>query len=76
MGRKQIDRDYPHQVEIVIPPGGLGQTLDALHAWAMRAGLDYKTRSVRFPVDAMRWCFREAAAAEAFRKCWADGRPV
>lgn len=76
MGRKQIDREYPHQVEIAIPPGGLGRTLDTLHAWAMGADLDYKTRSVRFPVDAMRWCFRDEASAEAFRKIWEDRRPA
>ena len=26
----------------------------------------------RFPVDTMRWCFRDEASAEAFGRVWAD----
>lgn len=73
IGRRQIDREYPHQVEIAIPPGGLGTTLNELHGWAKQAGIDYRTRSVnRFPVEAMRWCFRDEATAEAFRVLWSS----
>jgi hypothetical protein len=28
---RQIDRGYPHQVEIAIPEGGLGTLLNAMH---------------------------------------------
>ena len=65
--RRHIDRDYSYQVEIVVPEGGLGTRLDEMHAWAMERGLDYQTRSAgRFPVEAMRFCFRDADVAQAF----------
>jgi hypothetical protein len=28
---RQVDRDFPHQVEIAIPDGGLGSQLNASH---------------------------------------------
>ena len=36
--RRHIDRDYPYQVEIVVPAGGLGTCLDEMGAWAMEHG--------------------------------------
>ena len=35
---RQIDRDLPHQVEVPIPPGGLGRRLDAMHDLARELG--------------------------------------
>lgn len=66
--RAQIDREYPYQVEIVIPPGGLGRRLDEMHRFC--AGLaDYRTRGARKgAVDACRWCFAEASPGEAFQR--------
>jgi hypothetical protein len=32
----QVDRDYPHQVEIAIPSGGLGPLLNAMHDFLPR----------------------------------------
>ncbi len=37
--RRHIDRDYPYQVEIVVPQGGLGTKLDQMHAWALERTL-------------------------------------
>ena len=66
--RRHIDRDYPFQVEIVVSEGGLGQRLDQMHAWALERSPDYQTRSAgRFPVEAMRFCFRDAEVAQAFK---------
>ncbi len=65
---RHIDRDYPFQVEIIVPEGGLGTRLDQMHAWAARCCPDYQTRSAgRFPVEMMRFCFQDADAAKAFK---------
>lgn len=74
--RQHIDRDYPFQVEIVIREGGLGTRLDEMHAWASEHAPDYQTRSAsRFPVEAMRFCFRDAEMARAFKADF-GGTPV
>lgn len=62
---RRTDQEYPEQVEIVVEYPGLGQRLNAMHAWC--APFDYRTRSVnRYPVHAMRWCFRDSSAADDF----------
>jgi hypothetical protein len=66
----QIDRDYPHQVEIKVLAGGLGTRLNAMHD-ACR-GVDYQTRGigkkhVETGVDGERFCFKTAAQADAFQ---------
>ena len=69
LSRSQIDREYAYQVEIEIPEGGLGQRLTAMHAWALEHARDYQTRSAgQYPHEAVRWCFRDAKAADAFRR--------
>jgi hypothetical protein len=66
---RQVDRDYPHQVEIAVPPGGLGVRLNEMHD-ACR-GIDYATRGIgrkRIETgrDAVRFCSNSAEAADAF----------
>ncbi len=71
--RRGIDRDWPHQVEIPIPPGGLGQRLDAMHDWCHLRKVDYKTRSVRGTGagdEAVRWCFKTKSMAVLFQAEW------
>jgi hypothetical protein len=36
---KSIEREFPHVVEIVVPPGGLGRRLDAMHAFHTKRGI-------------------------------------
>ena len=71
---RHIDREFPHQVEVKIPEGGLGMRLNAMHDWAkLRAGEDYRTRSVRGTGggdQAMRWCFRSPDLAAVFAAEW------
>lgn len=72
-GPRAIDRAFPHQVAIPIPPGGLGSDLNTMHRWAQaQAGEGYRTRSLRGPQggDAMLWCFRSAGDADAFRRAF------
>jgi hypothetical protein len=36
---KLIERDFPHIVEVVVPPGGLGTKLDAMYAFHTQHGI-------------------------------------
>ena len=36
---KAVEQDFPHFVEIVVPPGGLGSRLDAMYAFHERRGI-------------------------------------
>ena len=36
------ERNFPHIVEIVVPPGGLGKTLDAMYDFHFRHGIQAK----------------------------------
>jgi hypothetical protein len=33
-----IERDFPHHVEVIVPLGGLGTRLDAMHDWQRTKG--------------------------------------
>ena len=39
MSPKTIERDFPHVVEIAVPPGGLGAQLDAMHYFHEARGI-------------------------------------
>lgn len=56
--KRQVDRNYRHQVAIRIPLGGLGASLTAMHAFTDALTPDYKTRPDRRDVgDFTRFCF-------------------
>jgi hypothetical protein len=62
------ERDFPNIVEIVVPLGGLGRRLDTMHAWHSRRHLPPRHGRSRREGDrdTIRWCFAEAAIAQAF----------
>lgn len=63
----QIDRQWPHQVEIFVPPLGLGNVLNDLHQCAAALDARYKTRSRTAGTDHfVRFCFSTAEAARIF----------
>jgi hypothetical protein len=67
---RQVDRDYPHQVEIAIPSGGLRPLLNAMHDFCR--GADFRTRGIGIKRpetgrDGVRFCFKAREPAEAFR---------
>jgi hypothetical protein len=72
---RMIDREFPYQIEIMIPEGGLSFALEAVHAFCR--ALDYKTRDVgrlrriELGDDAMRWCFRQLRMPQRFRRAMA-----
>lgn len=63
----QIDREWPHQVEIAVPPLGLGSQLNDLHTTAAEIDPAYRTRSRTEGTEHfIRFCFRSAEASAAF----------
>ncbi len=72
----QIDRDWPYQVEIPVPPLGLGGRLNDLHAEASTVDAEYRTRSRTDGAEHfIRFCFRSSRAATDFR-VRSGGSPV
>jgi hypothetical protein len=68
-----IDHDYPHQVEIEIPDGGLGKRYDAMTALCRAREYPHVTRGIgklriQRGRDAMRWCFTDPAHADDFQQ--------
>ena len=69
-GPRQIDRDYPHQVEIEVPGDGLGTRLNAMHEAC--GGVDYRTRGIGKRLmetgrDGIRFCFKTPELADEFQ---------
>jgi hypothetical protein len=62
------ERDFPNIVEIVVPLGGLGRRLDAMHEWHAARALSVRHGRSRHEGDGdiIRWCFADAASAQAF----------
>ena len=69
-----IERDFPHIVEIVVPPGGLRTRLDAIYEFHARHGIKaQKGRGRRAGEwDITRWRFANPAIATAFAAEFAD----
>jgi hypothetical protein len=65
---KEVAQDYPHHVAIRVPPRGLGQRLDKLHAWCQSRRLDYATMGLQSGMtDMVCFCFKDDTLAEEFR---------
>jgi hypothetical protein len=65
---KMIDRDYPHQVEI-LSDDNLGPRLPTMHEFCRN--MDVKThglgkRRIEIGRDGMRWCFKTPTDADTF----------
>jgi hypothetical protein len=68
MSPKTIERDFPHVVEITVPPRGLGAQLNAMHYFHAARGikecLGRGRREDNF--DYLRWYFTSRTTAAAF----------
>jgi hypothetical protein len=66
----RTNRDYPHQVAILIPFGDLAARSMVMHAWCDGRGLVYRTRGDKrreaTAFDHVRVCFANGAEADAF----------
>ncbi|QPC44621.1 hypothetical protein HW532_19085 [Kaustia mangrovi] len=70
--RSQIDRGYPYQVEIVIPPNGLGRKIDDIYTFLRERGYAFKKRGGRDRrtegiFHTSRYCFTSMEHAQAFQ---------
>ena len=68
---KLAERDFPHIVEIVVPLGGLGKTLDAIYDFHSRHDIHAKhgrTRRDENGHNYMRWRFGDPGTAVEFAK--------
>ena len=63
------ERDFPHLVEMPVPPGGFGRHLDAMHDWYRTRGIESRSGRGRYEEGQhfVRWCFADAATADAFK---------
>ena len=64
-----IERDFPHHVEVLVPPGGLGKKLDAMHDWHRAKGIEAmrgRSRRDENGHNYIRWCFADPEIAKAF----------
>ena len=72
---KEIERDFPHVVEIRVPLGGFGSKLNAMHRWHEARGIRaiHSTgRRDEINRDIIRWCFSDPVAAKEFAEVFAD----
>jgi hypothetical protein len=64
-----VERDFAHFVDIAVPPGGLGQRLNAMYDFRARHGVQPKRGQWRRADDGgslIRWCFSDQTLAAAF----------
>lgn len=65
---KNIERDFPHFVDVAVPLGGFGKRLDAMHDWhrsraiEARQGRGQREEGHNF----IRWCFADQQTAADF----------
>ena len=66
--QKAIEREFPHVVEIAVPPRGLGAQLDVMHHFHRARGIQACIGRGRRDGgrDYLRWYFTRPAVANAF----------
>ena len=74
LGAKAIERNFPHSVEIAVPLGGLGKTLDAMYEFHTHYRIRAHTRGRRSENgrDYIRWHFADRAVARSFVTVFAE----
>ena len=65
----RTELQFPHHVDIVVPPGGLGTRLDAMYYFHIQHGIKPQRGHGTHTADGavIRWCFADAAMADSFR---------
>lgn len=65
----RTEQEYPHHVDIVVPPGGLGTTLDAMYEFHVRHSIKAQRGHGKHDANGavVRWCFADKAMADSFR---------
>ena len=67
---KAVEKDFPHFVDVVVPPIGLGKKLDAMYEFHGQNGIRAQRGHGRHDANGsvVRWCFADPAIAAAFAK--------
>jgi hypothetical protein len=65
---KAVERDFPHFVDIVAPPGGLGSKLEAMYEFHTQCGIKPQRGHGRHGANGsvIRWCFADPEIAKSF----------
>ncbi|HTM71940.1 MAG TPA: hypothetical protein VL198_01800 [Pseudolabrys sp.] len=66
----QTERLFPHHVDIMVLPGGLGTQLDAMYEFHAEHGIKPQRGHGTHTADGavIRWCFADANLAAVFAK--------
>ena len=66
----RVQQEFPHHVDIIVPPGGLGTRLDAMYEFHTQHGIKPQRGQGKHDADGsvIRWCFADASLAEAFTR--------
>lgn len=64
----RIEVEFPHHVDIVVPPGGLGRRLDDMYNFHLQNDIRPQRGHSKHSADGdvIRWCFADASLAAAF----------
>ncbi|HET7803281.1 MAG TPA: hypothetical protein VFL53_03490 [Pseudolabrys sp.] len=64
----RIEVEFPHHVDIIVPPGGLGRQLNAIYEFHIEHGIKPRSGRGTHRADGavIHWCFAEASLADAF----------
>ena len=69
---KYVEKDFPHFVDMVVPPDGFGNRLDTMYGFHDRHGIEAKRghgwRDQKKGRNYIRWCFADRAIAAAFAR--------
>ena len=65
---KVVESKFPHHVDMVVPEGGFGSRLNAMHKW--HDGVPAVSGQSRRENgrDIIRWCFADLVTAALFQK--------
>jgi hypothetical protein len=71
---KEVEQDFPHFVDIAVPPSGLGSKLAAMYDFHARHRISPKRGHGRRDDKggAIRWCFADPLLADAFAQEFAQ----
>ena len=64
----RVEQEFPHHVDIVVPPGGLGRRLDDMYNFHIQNDVKPQRGHGKHDADGsvIRWCFADANLAAAF----------
>ena len=62
-----IEQDFPHHVDILVPPHGLGRRIEAMYDFHAQHGIKPQRGQPRYDAkgSVIRWCFADANLAFA-----------